>query len=103
MTQSIIKLNVVAMVSLAMAGCGQPSNTNTEAGTAQSENADGTTGGDAGQTTSTMGVGSGEQLNDMAPVLDPNVQPQTDAMGDQSMQNDGTLEQPADTVRDAPQ
>lgn len=101
--KNFAKLGAVVAVSLVLAGCEQPASTNNEAGTADSEAADGAISGAVAQPANAMGIGTVEEPDKRVPLLDPTLPPQVNGLGDQPKQNDDVLEQPADTVPNAPQ
>jgi hypothetical protein len=76
--KNIVNIGGAALASIALAGCGQRDDTDDQRVSEQSQNADGA-------------VGTGEDLNDVAPALDPDAQPQLDELGDEPMSNDDTL------------
>lgn len=100
--KTIIKITAVALASIALAGCEQSPETDSDLGTEQSEDPTGMMGGDAGQA-DTVGNGTGQDLNNVAPGMDQYSENQTGQMDDEPLQSDEMPEQQPDMVRDAPQ
>lgn len=97
-------ISALAAASVALAGCEQDPNRNNEAGTEPIATGDGTMSGDAATTDETTGIDTLQEPDAVeVPLLDPTVPPSTDDRRGETGQPDEVLEQPADTVRDAPQ